>query len=211
VTCPETGETFFTDARGVNASLKDKKNKFTNELERDGNGFPLKAPEKSTFACRADGKKNDVLKSIKASGKTGPMAGYAIQGYAPQLDEKGAAYKGRFFAPFDTQLATQYDASLKEWETRKEGDLSPYWPRSDQSFQIAYSGELALIFWLPEGKRRFHINPATDAVTWRCAAPHSAESIDFGRVLWGQAHEYPQEILLAGNEASAGLFHRHIS
>ena len=80
-----------------------------------------------------------------------------------------------------------------------------------RAFQDAYSGELALIFWLPDGKRRFHINPATDAVTWRCAAPHSAESIDFGRVLWGEAHEYPQEILLAGNEASVGLFHRHIS
>jgi len=79
------------------------------------------------------------------------------------------------------------------------------------AFQEAFSGELALIFWLPDGKRRFHINSATDAVTWRCAAPHSADSLDFGRVLWGEAHEYPQEILLAGHEAAAGLFHGHIS
>ena len=79
------------------------------------------------------------------------------------------------------------------------------------SFQEAFSGELALIFWLPEGKRRIHINSATDAVTWRCAAPHSAKSLDFGRVLWGEANEYPQEILLPATETSAGLFHRHIS
>jgi hypothetical protein len=79
------------------------------------------------------------------------------------------------------------------------------------AFQDAFSGETALLFWLPEGKRRFHINPATDAVTWRCAAPHAGESLDFGRVLWGEAHEYPQEILLAGMDAPVGLFHRHIS
>lgn len=77
------------------------------------------------------------------------------------------------------------------------------------SFQDAVYCELALVFWLPEGKRRFQINPATDAVTWRCAAPHSAESLEFGRLLWSEAHEYPQEILLAG--AAVGLFHRRIS
>jgi hypothetical protein len=79
------------------------------------------------------------------------------------------------------------------------------------SFQSAYEGDAALIFWLPSGRGRININPATDAVTWRCAAPHSHEQIDFGRVLWGEAHEYPQEIVLRQGAQSAGLFHLRIT
>jgi hypothetical protein len=79
------------------------------------------------------------------------------------------------------------------------------------SFQDAYSGEAALVFWLPNGHRRLHVDLATDAVRWRCAAPHSDEQIEFGRVLWGEARQYPQEILLAHGGKSAGLFHLRIT
>lgn len=79
------------------------------------------------------------------------------------------------------------------------------------SFQDYYSGEAALIFWLPSGAGRFKVNPATDAVSWRCAAPHTDQQLDFGRMLWGEAHEYPQEILMRAGAKPAGLFHLRIT
>lgn len=104
VTCPETGVTCRTDKGTV--------------------------PKKSNYACGACGTVQDVLATVKASGKTGPMAAYAVQGYAPQRDEAGKPYNGRFFAPFDARLARQYDAACAEWEARKDADLKDYWPRS---------------------------------------------------------------------------------
>lgn len=104
VTCPETGVTFRTDKGTV--------------------------PKKSNYACGACGTVQDVLATVKASGKTGPMAAYAVQGYAPKRHEAGKPYNGRFFAPFDARLARQYDAACAEWEARKDADLKDYWPRS---------------------------------------------------------------------------------
>lgn len=79
------------------------------------------------------------------------------------------------------------------------------------SFQSRYEGEAALIFWLPSGHGRIKVHSATDAIAWRCAAPHGDCLIDFGRVLWGEAHEYPQEILLREGAKPAGLFHLRIT
>lgn len=79
------------------------------------------------------------------------------------------------------------------------------------SFQDAYGGEAALIFWLPLGHSRLKVQPATDAVIWLCEAPHRRSQLEFGRILWGQAHEYPQEILLRESGKPAGLFHLRIT
>ena len=79
------------------------------------------------------------------------------------------------------------------------------------SFQDAYSGEAALIFLLPSGDRRLHVDLANDRVNWRCAAPNAEEHIEFGRLLWGEAREYPQEIILAQGGKPAGLFHLRIT
>ncbi len=106
VTCPQTGVTFATGKKGGTV------------------------PKKSNYACAKCGTVQDVLATVKASHKTGPMAAYAVQGYAPYQQEHDAPYNGRFFAPFDLQLARQYDAALKEWEARKDTDLRAYWPRS---------------------------------------------------------------------------------
>lgn len=81
------------------------------------------------FTCRACGTMKDQLSSFSATGKTGPMAAYAVQGYAPKRDEAGNPYRGRFFAAFDGLFARQYNAALLEWEQRKNTDLSPYWPK----------------------------------------------------------------------------------
>lgn len=79
------------------------------------------------------------------------------------------------------------------------------------SFQDYFEGNAALVFWLPSCAGRFHINSATDAVSWKCASPYTQEVIDFGRVLWGEAREYPQEIILTGSQKPSGLFHLRIT
>ena len=104
VTCPETKVTFKPEVGTV--------------------------PKRSNYACAACGTVQDVLATVKASGKTGPMASYAMQGYAPKRDENGKPYSGRFFAAYDADHAKQYDAAFTEWEVRKDGDLKDYWPRS---------------------------------------------------------------------------------
>jgi hypothetical protein len=79
------------------------------------------------------------------------------------------------------------------------------------SFQDAYDGQAALVFWLPSGQGRIKFHPATDSNEWRCAAPHGDSLLDFGRILWGEANEYPQEILLREGSKPAGLFHLRIT
>ena len=79
------------------------------------------------------------------------------------------------------------------------------------SFQDFYDGQASLVFWLPNGQRRIRIDLATDAVRWRCSAPFTNETIDFGRVLWGEGREYLQEIILAQGGKSVGLFHSRIT
>jgi hypothetical protein len=79
------------------------------------------------------------------------------------------------------------------------------------SFQDFWVGQAALVFWLPSGAGRITVNPATDEVYWRCAAPHTSSKIDFGRILWGGAHEYPKEIILREGAKAVGLFHLRIT
>ena len=79
------------------------------------------------------------------------------------------------------------------------------------SFQSCYEGQAALIFWLPLGQGRLKVQTATDAVTWLCEAPHRGRQLDFGRILWGEANEYPQEIFPRVGGKPAGLFHLRIT
>jgi hypothetical protein len=103
VTCPETGTEIDT-GRGT-------------------------VPKKSHFACGACGTVQDVLDSIKATHKTGPVAGYAIQGYCPKCSSDGQPYNGRFFAPFpDTRM---FNVAHNEWDLKKSSDLKAYWPASE--------------------------------------------------------------------------------
>ena len=78
------------------------------------------------------------------------------------------------------------------------------------SFQDEWGSDGALVFWLPGGHNRVKVNTASDEVGWLCHAPHG-HKIDFGRILWGQANEYPQEILLREGAKPAGLFHLRIT
>ena len=105
VTCPETDVTFPT-VRGT-------------------------VPKKSHYTCAACGTVQDVLTTVKATKKTGPMAGYAVQGYAPGRAGTRDTYGGRFFAGYGVQFARQYDSAVQEWNDRRERDLAGYWPTSE--------------------------------------------------------------------------------
>ena len=107
VTCPETNVTF--------------------ETGKDGGTVP----KKSNYACGSCGTVQDVLKTIKASKKTGPMAGYAVQAFSPHRKEEKVPYGGRYFLPYKERLAEQYDAAQAEWDRRKETDLADLWPKSE--------------------------------------------------------------------------------
>lgn len=78
------------------------------------------------------------------------------------------------------------------------------------SFQDEYQGDAALVFWLPGGHNRIRAQAATDEVGWLCHTPQGYQ-LDFGRILWGQANEYPQEILLRAGAKPVGLFHLRIT
>ena len=91
-------------------------------------------PKRSHFSCSACGTLTDQVPSFAATGKSAPIAAYAIQGYAPRRDAVGAAYGGRFFAAFDDRFARQYDAAFAEWEARRDADLADYWPRTPLPF-----------------------------------------------------------------------------
>ncbi len=103
ITCPETGISLSTSKGTV--------------------------PTKSHFACGNCGKTGDVLESVKASGKTGPVSAYAIQGYCPTCNREERPYGGRFFATVtNTRL---FDVAANEWAQRKDSDLADYWPRTE--------------------------------------------------------------------------------
>lgn len=79
------------------------------------------------------------------------------------------------------------------------------------SFQSFYESQAALIFWFPFGDGRLRVNSATDTVVWLCEAPHRGHELDFGRILWGEANEYPQEVIIREGGKPAGLFHLRIT
>ena len=97
--------------------------------------------------------------------------------------------------------------SPSEAETWLERHLKPV----ILAFQDEYSSDGALIFWLPQGDRRLRTEVATDAVYWQCEAPHAGERIDFGRLLWGEAQQYPKEIVTKKRAAQIGLTHVRIT
>lgn len=86
-------------------------------------------PKRSNYSCGACGTLQDVLATVRASGKTGPVAAYTVQGSCPSCETAGEAYGGRFFAP--VRDSSSFDAALVEWEARRESDLAAFWPQSE--------------------------------------------------------------------------------
>ena len=77
-----------------------------------------------------------------------------------------------------------------------------------KNFQNHFNGELALLFWLPVGGSRLVVKQPSDDVVWICQKPTMAE-VAFGRILWGNTGNNPQEILQGG--VRAGLYHKQLS
>jgi adenine-specific DNA methylase len=102
VTCPETGVTFSTSVGTV--------------------------PKRSNFACGSCGALNDVLDAVKATGKMGPLAAYAVQGHCGACEANDVPYGGRFFVPATDSRSI--DAAFREWESRRDGSLRDWWPRN---------------------------------------------------------------------------------
>ena len=110
VICPETGERLKTG--------------------KDGGTVP----KKSNFACGACGTVQDVLTAVKASGKSGPVAPFAMQGYCPTCEEEQRPYRGRFFVA--VRDSRTFDVAAREWEARKEDDLASFWPRQEVPYGL---------------------------------------------------------------------------
>lgn len=88
-------------------------------------------PQKSHFTCTVCGRNQDILEAVKPTGRTAPVAAYALQCHCPQCQEEGYNYGGRFFkAPATADISRLAQAEL-EWDERKKGDLSAYWPRQE--------------------------------------------------------------------------------
>lgn len=71
-------------------------------------------------------------------------------------------------------------------------DQAEIWLRSTLlpgilNFQDEYGSEGGLIFWLPSGRNRIKMNRATESYLWTCAAPHSSQKLEIGRILWAGA------------------------
>ncbi len=106
ISCPDTGDQFFTDYRGSTV------------------------PKKSTVSCKEAtcGREADVLSSISESGKTAPISAYMHQGYCPECDRAGTPYDGRFFdASTDVR---PLNASISEWSKMCSSSLAGLWPTS---------------------------------------------------------------------------------
>ena len=95
--------------------------------------------------------------------------------------------------------------------TEAETWLENHLKQTILAFQDEYESECSLIFWLPEGRVRLGIEVATDEVYWKCAAPHTDERIDFGRLLWGETQEYPKQIVTNRRNPHIGLTHARIT
>ena len=124
----------WLDARAKTMRLIEVRGELPKEITCPDTGIVINTengtiPKKSSYACGACGTVQDVLTTVKASGKNGPVAPYAIQAYSPKRDRDGVAYGGRYFLPADDPRSTI--AAQREWEARKDADLASYWPRSE--------------------------------------------------------------------------------
>ncbi len=85
-------------------------------------------PGRSNFQCSKCGTQHDMLSALKARGRAGLMAPYAIQAYQPS--PSGLSGEGiRYYLPANDPR--QMDAAYREWQSRSATDLSDFWPHSE--------------------------------------------------------------------------------
>ena len=86
------------------------------------------------------------------------------------------------------------------------------------AFQDEYQGQAALILWLPSGRRRITMSPATEEYSWKSATPRTAPALPIGRCLWAGADSDAARIIVSDlpdpdldGSAWVGLHHPRIS
>ena len=86
------------------------------------------------------------------------------------------------------------------------------------AFQDEYQGQAALVLWLPSGRRRVTMAPATEEYVWKNAAPRTVPLLPFGRCLWAGADSDAARIIISDapdpdleGPAWVGLHHPRIS
>jgi hypothetical protein len=65
-------------------------------------------------------------------------------------------------------------------------------------FQDEFESQRALILWLPSGRSRIAVEPASQTSLWRCAAPHDTRTLPIGRILWAGAESDVARVVRAG-------------
>lgn len=95
--------------------------------------------------------------------------------------------------------------------------LSNHLKRLMLSFQSEFEGQSALIFWLPAGRNRIKMSPATEEYTMSIGSD-STKSLEIGRLLWAGAAQGIERILNTDDSgvdpdgtAYAGLHNTRIS
>jgi hypothetical protein len=106
VTCPETHASFPTSSGTLSSQ--------------------------GVFTCGNCGIAQRVVEALEKTGKTAPVAAFAIQGYCPQCNAQGTPYGGRFFLPVSSSKS--FDSAISEWHKRSETDLALFWPKSELPF-----------------------------------------------------------------------------
>jgi hypothetical protein len=103
IECPDTHEVFRTDDKGGTI------------------------PKQARFQCREStcGLSQEIVVSVKKSGKSGPVAACTVQGFCPECKRLGYPYDGRFF---DYPKPAGYNAAHREWERLRDTDLANFWP-----------------------------------------------------------------------------------
>ena len=103
------------------------------------------------------------------------------------------------------------DADARAW---LETDLKPAVLR----FQDEYEGQAALILWLPSGRSRIHMAPATEEYFWRNDPSAAAGGLPLGRCLWAGAAADAARIIVSdapqpkvGGDDWVGLYHPRLS
>jgi len=93
-------------------------------------------PKLAAFTCNSCGKNQKRLDATRKVGHTAPTASYALQCHCPQCESEGYLYGGRFFKAPDAKDIHRMKLAEREWEKRKNSDLSSYWPRMEIAFSM---------------------------------------------------------------------------
>lgn len=103
------------------------------------------------------------------------------------------------------------DADGRTW---LETDLKPALLR----FQDEYEGQAALILWLPSGRSRIRMAPATEQYSWKSGGSETSRELPIGRCLWAGAASDAARIIVSASPrpnidgaAWVGLHHPRLS